>query len=184
MNPFKVLKGIFKAVPYTAPLLLFGGGLTGLWVPCSLAYSEANKKVEDFVQTEIFQELKAEDEAELAIMKQDLDIAEEKHEKGEMSAREYLDIKYEYDQKYALVNSDDYVVSVMEKFDPHIYDDYVASLNLGNGLSSGGVMYTAIGAFITAAIMLGAPDFSHMIDDAFDTHIADYDYEHDPKQRA
>ncbi len=158
------LKGVLKVVTIAGPLALFGGGLTGFFLPCSLARSTADKMVDNFAQTEIFQELKAEDEAELAIMKKDLDVAQEKHEKGEMSVRTYLDMKYDYEQKLEEVNSRDYIISAMEKYDKDIYVDYKNARKVQSSCMANGMLYALLGGCATAGLLIKSDKFQYDID--------------------
>ncbi len=176
MNPYRFLSKFLKGVTVAVPLLLYGGGLTSFWVPCSLAGGNADKAVDNFAQTEIFQELKAEDEAALDAMKKDLDIAQEKQEKGEISLRTYLDMKYDYDQKLENVNSREYIVSAMEKYDRNSYDDYKNADEAWTVCAILGAMYTTGGCACTIAFAANVvKDFWFDIDYMYDGMAEAYD---------
>lgn len=152
MNPYKVLKGTLKTLTVAAPLALFAGAEGCIWGFGAVANKDAQKKFDAFTQTEIFQAVKAEEEANLTAMKNELEIAQQQQSKGELSTKAYLDIKYEYDQRVKSFNSEDFVLSTMKKYGNGVYDDYKKSSDVGSGCMTLGALYSILGIPATIGV--------------------------------
>lgn len=152
MNPYKILKGTLRTLAFAAPFALFAGVEACYWGFGGVAEKDAQKKFDDFTQSEIFQAFKAEEEANLTAMKNELEIAQQQQSKGQLSTRAYLDMKNEYDKKVESVNSEDFVLSTMKKYGP--YDDWAKSANAVEACRMGGIVYSVIGPI--GSVLIGS----------------------------